>query len=88
MKLFNFQSRLDYVTAMKRIRLEDPSISLPELEALALEEVFNKAPKSRAYYRYWFIENATTYVCERDGETERECVWKREGRYRYVQTVY
>jgi hypothetical protein len=52
MKLFNFQSRLDYVTAMKRIRLEDPSISLPELEALALEEVFNKAPKSRAYYRY------------------------------------
>ncbi len=52
MKLINFHSRLDYVTAMKRIRLENPSISLPELEALALEEVFNKAPKSRAYYRY------------------------------------
>jgi hypothetical protein len=51
-KLNNFHSRLDYVTAMKRIRLENPSISLPELEALALEEVFNKAPKSRAYYRY------------------------------------
>jgi hypothetical protein len=36
---------------MKRIRLEQPSISLPELEILALEDVFKKAPKSRAYYR-------------------------------------
>merc|ERR1711971_246460 len=36
---------------MKRIRLENPDISLIELEAKAREEVVSKGPKSRAYYR-------------------------------------
>merc|ERR1719430_960854 len=36
---------------MKRIRLENPDISLVELEAKAREEVVSKGPKSRAYYR-------------------------------------
>merc|ERR1719317_302881 len=36
---------------MKRIRLEDPTISLIDLETRAREEVMSKGPKSRAYYR-------------------------------------
>merc|ERR1712168_1738372 len=36
---------------MKRIRLENPNISLIDLETKAREEVKSKGPKSRAYYR-------------------------------------
>jgi len=45
------RSRREYINAMKRIRLENPDISLVELEAKAREEVVSKGPKSRAYYR-------------------------------------
>merc|ERR1712027_186242 len=45
------KNRREYITAMKRIRLENPDISLIELEAKAREEVVSKGPKSRAYYR-------------------------------------
>jgi len=45
------RNRRAYITAMKRIRLENPDISLVELEAKAREEVVSKGPKSRAYYR-------------------------------------
>merc|ERR1739846_150121 len=45
------KNRREYITAMKRIRLENPDISLIELEAKAREEVMAKGPKSRAYYR-------------------------------------
>merc|ERR1711872_984309 len=39
------------INAMKRIRLENPDISLIDLETKAREEVMAKGPKSRAYYR-------------------------------------
>merc|ERR1711890_54633 len=45
------RNRREYINAMKRIRLENPNISLVELEAQAREEVVSKGPKSRAYYR-------------------------------------
>merc|ERR1712147_617918 len=45
------RSRRAYIEAMKRIRLEDPTISLIDLETRAREEVMSKGPKSRAYYR-------------------------------------
>merc|ERR1719189_826925 len=45
------RNRREYINAMKRIRLEDPDISMAELEARATEEVMSKGPKSRAYYR-------------------------------------
>merc|ERR1712045_520583 len=45
------KNRREYIEAMKRIRLENPDISLIELEAKAREEVVSKGPKSRAYYR-------------------------------------
>merc|ERR1712203_453451 len=45
------KNRREYITAMKRIRLENPDISLIELEAKAREEVVSKGPKPRAYYR-------------------------------------
>merc|ERR1719438_354310 len=45
------RSRRAYIEAMKRIRLEDPNISLIDLETRAREEVMSKGPKSRAYYR-------------------------------------
>merc|ERR1719381_184726 len=45
------KNRREYITAMKRIRLENPDISLIELEAKAREEGVSKGPKSRAYYR-------------------------------------
>merc|ERR1739838_175737 len=45
------RNRREYINAMKRIRLEDPNISLIDLETRAREEVVSKGPKSRAYYR-------------------------------------
>merc|ERR1719461_1504939 len=45
------KNRREYINAMKRIRLENPDISLIDLEAKATEEVVSKGPKSRAYYR-------------------------------------
>merc|ERR1719295_714070 len=45
------KNRREYINAMKKIRLENPDISLPDLEAKAREEVMSKGPKSRAYYR-------------------------------------
>ena len=45
------RNRREYINAMKRIRLENPDISMADLEAQATEEVMKKAPKSRAYYR-------------------------------------
>merc|ERR1712121_295120 len=45
------RNRREYINAMKRIRLENPDISLVELEAKAREEVVSKGLKSRAYYR-------------------------------------
>jgi len=45
------RNRREYINSMKRIRLENPDISLLDLEAQAREEVMAKGPKSRAYYR-------------------------------------
>merc|ERR1719412_2642392 len=45
------RNRRAYIQAMKRIRLEDPTISLIDLETQAREEVMSSGPKSRAYYR-------------------------------------
>merc|ERR1719381_432771 len=45
------RNRREYINAMKRIRLENPDISLIDLEVKAREEVVSKGPKSRAYYR-------------------------------------
>merc|ERR1719192_594292 len=45
------RNRREYINAMKRIRLENPDISLIDLETKAREEVMATGPKSRAYYR-------------------------------------
>merc|ERR1719325_396820 len=45
------KNRRAYIQAMKRIRLEDPNISLIDLETRAREEVMSSGPKPRAYYR-------------------------------------
>merc|ERR1719225_580569 len=45
------RNRRAYITAMKRIRLENPDISMIDLETQAREEVMSSGPKSRAYYR-------------------------------------
>merc|ERR1712142_564352 len=45
------RNRREYINAMKRIRLENPNISLIDLETKAREEVMSKGHKSRAYYR-------------------------------------
>merc|ERR1712128_310468 len=45
------KNRREYIMAMKRIRLENPQISMIDLETKAREEVVSKGPKSRAYYR-------------------------------------
>merc|ERR1740137_69734 len=45
------KNRREYINTMKRIRLENPDISLIDLETQATEEVMAKGPKSRAYYR-------------------------------------
>merc|ERR1711970_965725 len=45
------RNRREYINAMKRIRLENPDISLIDLETRAREEVMAAGPKSRAYYR-------------------------------------
>merc|ERR1712036_183460 len=45
------RNRREYINTMKRIRLENPDISMADLEAKATGEVMSKGPKSRAYYR-------------------------------------
>merc|ERR1719232_1695969 len=45
------RNRRAYIQAMKRNRLENPNISLIDLETKAREEVMSSGPKSRAYYR-------------------------------------
>merc|ERR1712123_450928 len=45
------RNRREYINAMKRIRLENPDISLIDLETKAREDVMAAGPKSRAYYR-------------------------------------
>ena len=45
------RNRREYINAMKTIRLENPDISLIDLEAKAREMVVSTGPKSRAYYR-------------------------------------
>merc|ERR1712012_332730 len=45
------RNRRAYIQAMKRIRLENPNISLIDLETKAREEGMSSGPKSRAYYR-------------------------------------
>jgi len=45
------RQRREYINTMRRIRLENPDIHPSDLEARAKEEIINKGPKSRAYYR-------------------------------------
>lgn len=45
------QTRRDYIRALKELRKKHPALSLEQLEVMAHEEVLEKGPKSRAFYR-------------------------------------
>ncbi|CAL8099908.1 unnamed protein product [Orchesella dallaii] len=45
------QSRRDYITMLRELRKKNPNIDADQLESMAREEILNKGPKSRAFYR-------------------------------------
>lgn len=45
------ESRKDYITTLKELRKKYPQHDLEQLEILAHEQIMNKGPKSRAFYR-------------------------------------
>lgn len=45
------ESRRDYITTLKELRKKFPQHDLEQLEILAHEQIMNKGPKSRAFYR-------------------------------------
>lgn len=45
------QNRREYITMLRELRKKYPNMDMEQIEAMAREEVLNKGPKSRAYYR-------------------------------------
>ena len=45
------EHRMQYISILKNLRQQDPDASPEKLEVMARNELFNRAPKSRAYYR-------------------------------------
>lgn len=45
------ESRRDYITTLKELRKKHPQHDLEQLEIMAHEQIMNKGPKSRAFYR-------------------------------------
>jgi len=45
------ESRREYIRVIRELRKKHPDIDADKLEAMAREEILNKGPKSRAYYR-------------------------------------
>jgi solute carrier family 8 (sodium/calcium exchanger) len=43
--------RREFISILKELRQKHPNLDMLTLEAMAREEVLNKGPKSRAYYR-------------------------------------
>lgn len=43
--------RKNYIEILRTLRRKYPDAMMEELEAMAREEILNKGPKSRAYYR-------------------------------------
>jgi len=45
------EHRIQYINILRDLRKQDPGASPEKLEVMARNELFNRAPKSRAYYR-------------------------------------
>lgn len=45
------EHRREYIQVLREIRKNNPNASMPEIEALARNEIMNRGPKSRAFYR-------------------------------------
>ena len=45
------QHRSEYINILRELRHKHPNMPMAELEELAEEEVMNRGPKSRAFYR-------------------------------------
>ena len=45
------QNRREYINTLRELRKKYPAMDLEQLEIMAQEEVLNKGPKSRAFYR-------------------------------------
>jgi Ca2+/Na+ antiporter len=43
--------RMEYINIIKELRRKNPDASVDEIEQMAREEIFNRGPKSRAFYR-------------------------------------
>ena len=43
--------RMDYINILKEVRRKNPDATVEEIEQMAREEIFNRGPKSRAFYR-------------------------------------
>lgn len=43
--------RMDYINILKEVRRKNPDATIEDIEQMAREEIFNRGPKSRAFYR-------------------------------------
>jgi len=43
--------RMEYINILKELRRKNPDASIEEIEQMARDEIFNRGPKSRAFYR-------------------------------------
>jgi hypothetical protein len=54
-----FVQQRRYLDVIKRLRSENPNLSVAELERLAASWLFTEVPKSRAFYRIQAIRKMT-----------------------------
>lgn len=62
--------RMEYISLLKELRRKNPNASIEEMEQLAREEIANRGPKSRAFYRMQV--SAAACECSRVCVSERE----------------
>ena len=54
--------RMEYINIIKDLRRKNPDASVEEIEQMAREEIFNRGPKSRAFYRLQ-VNNFNQFIC-------------------------
>jgi len=72
------EHRKEYMTVIRELRAKHPDIPMESLEAMAREEIINRGPKSRAFYRMQATRKLTgggnimKKVKEGEGEEKKE----------------
>lgn len=66
------QNRMEYMNIIKDLRKKNPDATLEEIEQLARDEIFNRGPKSRAFYRLQVSSNERNTEVQKVRDRNRE----------------